>query len=78
MPWFKRTDKGILTPTESKREVPDGLWFKSPAGKIIHTRELKNNAFVVPEEDHHVRFGIKSPALYHIFLYLFLLFLQFF
>lgn len=30
MPWFKRTDKGILTPTESKREVPDGLWFKSP------------------------------------------------
>jgi acetyl-CoA carboxylase carboxyl transferase subunit beta len=57
MPWFKRTDKGILTPTESKREVPDGLWFKSPAGKIIHTRELKNNAYVVPEEDHHVRIG---------------------
>jgi acetyl-CoA carboxylase carboxyl transferase subunit beta len=60
MPWFKRTDKGILTPTESKREVPDGLWFKSPAGKIIHTRELKNNAFVVPEEDHHVRIGSKE------------------
>jgi acetyl-CoA carboxylase carboxyl transferase subunit beta len=57
MPWFKRTDKGILTPTEAKREVPDGLWFKSPAGKIIHTRELKNNAYVVPEEDHHVRIG---------------------
>jgi len=57
MPWFKRTDKGILTPTESKREVPDGLWFKSPAGKIIHTRELKNNAYVVPEEDHHVKIG---------------------
>ena len=60
MPWFKRTDKGILTPTESKREVPDGLWFKSPGGKIIHTRELKNNAFVVPEEDHHVRIGSKE------------------
>jgi acetyl-CoA carboxylase carboxyl transferase subunit beta len=57
MPWFKRTDKGILTPTESKREVPDGLWFKSPAGKIVHTRELKNNAYVVPEEDFHVRIG---------------------
>lgn len=57
MPWFKRTDKGILTPTEAKREVPDGLWFKSPAGKIVHTRELKNNAFVVPEEDFHVRIG---------------------
>ena len=50
MSWFKRSDKGILTPTESKREVPDGLWFKSPAGKIVHTRELKNNAYVVPDE----------------------------
>jgi acetyl-CoA carboxylase carboxyl transferase subunit beta len=57
MSWFKRSDKGILTPTEAKREVPDGLWFKSPAGKIVHTRELKNNAFVVPEEDFHVRIG---------------------
>jgi acetyl-CoA carboxylase carboxyl transferase subunit beta len=57
MPWFKRSDKGILTPTESKREVPDGLWFKSPAGKIVHTRELKNNAYVVPDEDYHVRIG---------------------
>ncbi|MBL7840868.1 MAG: acetyl-CoA carboxylase carboxyltransferase subunit beta [Cyclobacteriaceae bacterium] len=57
MSWFNRTDKGILTPTESKREVPDGLWFKSPGGKIVHTRELKNNAYVVPEEDYHVRIG---------------------
>lgn len=57
MTWFKRSDKGILTPTEAKREVPDGLWFKSPAGKIVHTRELKNNAYVVPEEDYHVRIG---------------------
>jgi len=57
MPWFKRSDKGILTPTESKREVPDGLWFKSPGGKIVHTRELKNNAYVVPAEDYHVRIG---------------------
>ena len=60
MPWFKRTDKGILTPTEAKREVPDGLWFKSPAGKIVHTRELKNNAYVVPEEDYHVKVGSKE------------------
>ena len=60
MPWFKRTDKGILTPTEAKREVPDGLWFKSPEGKIVHTRELKNNAYVVPEEDYHVRIGSKE------------------
>jgi acetyl-CoA carboxylase carboxyl transferase subunit beta len=57
MPWFKRTNKGILTPTESKREVPDGLWFKSPIGKIVHTRVLKNNAYVVPDEEYHVRIG---------------------
>lgn len=60
MAWFKRSDKGILTPTGSKREVPDGLWFKSPTGKIIHTRELKNNSYVVPEEDYHVRIGSKE------------------
>src|SRR6185295_3712720 len=60
MPWFKRTDKGILTPTEAKREVPDGLWFKSPGGKIVHTRELKNNAYVVPEEEYHVKIGSKE------------------
>jgi acetyl-CoA carboxylase carboxyl transferase subunit beta len=60
MAWFKRSDKGILTPTESKREVPDGLWFKSPGGKIVHTRELKHNAFVVPDEDYHVRIGSKE------------------
>jgi acetyl-CoA carboxylase carboxyl transferase subunit beta len=57
MSWFKRSDKGILTPTEAKREVPDGLWFKSPSGKIVHTRELKNNAYVVPDEEYHVRIG---------------------
>jgi acetyl-CoA carboxylase carboxyl transferase subunit beta len=60
MAWFKRTDKGIQTPTESKREVPDGLWFKSPAGKIIHTRELKSNSYVVPEEEYHVKIGSKE------------------
>lgn len=60
MAWFRRSDKGILTPTESKREVPDGLWFKSPGGKIVHTRELKHNAFVVPDEDYHVRIDSKE------------------
>ena len=60
MAWFRRSDKGILTPTEAKREVPDGLWFRSPKGKIVHTRELKHNAFVVPDEDYHVRIGSKE------------------
>ncbi len=60
MSWFKRKDKGIQTPTESKKEAPDGLWFKTPSGKIIHTRELKNNAYVCPEDDYHVRIGSKE------------------
>lgn len=60
MAWFKRKDKGILTPTEAKKEVPDGLWFKTPGGKIIHTRELKENCYVVPEDNYHVRIGSKE------------------
>ncbi|WKN40908.1 acetyl-CoA carboxylase, carboxyltransferase subunit beta [Tunicatimonas pelagia] len=60
MAWFRRKDKGIQTPTEAKKEAPDGLWFKTPSGKIIHTRELKNNAYVVPEDGYHVRIGSKE------------------
>ena len=57
MAWFKRQNKGILTPTEEKMEAPDGLWYKTPSGKIIHTRELRNNAYVSPEDGYHVRIG---------------------
>ena len=37
----QRTDKGIQTPTEAKRDTPKGLWYKSPTGKIIETEELE-------------------------------------
>lgn len=60
MSWFKRTDKGIQTPTSNKKEAPDGLWYKTPSGAIIHMRELKNNAFVCPEDDYHVKIGSKE------------------
>ncbi len=60
MSWFNRKDKGIQTPTEAKKEVPDGLWYKTPGGKIIHTRELKNNSYVCPEDGYHVRIGSKE------------------
>lgn len=60
MAWFRRKDKGIQTPTEAKREAPDGLWYKTPGGKIIHTRELKSNAYVSPEDGYHVRIGSKE------------------
>jgi len=40
MAWFTRKDKGIKTPTEAKREAPDGLWYKTPGGTTIHIREI--------------------------------------
>ncbi|MCH6198483.1 acetyl-CoA carboxylase, carboxyltransferase subunit beta [Aquiflexum sp. LQ15W] len=60
MAWFKRTDKGIKTSTEEKKDTPDGLWFKTPQGNIIHTRELKNNSYVCPDDDFHVKIGSKE------------------
>ena len=60
MAWFNRTDKGIQTPTKEKKEAPDGLWYKTPQGTIVHMRELKNNAYVSPEDDYHVRIGSKE------------------
>lgn len=60
MAWFKRQDKGIKTKTEDKKEVPDGLWYKTPSGNIIHMRELKNNSYVCPDDDYHVRIGSKE------------------
>ncbi|KIX21683.1 acetyl-coenzyme A carboxylase carboxyl transferase subunit beta [Flavobacterium sp. 316] len=57
MAWFKRKEKGIQTPTEDKKDVPKGLWYKSPTGKIIDTEELAKNLWVSPEDDFHVRIG---------------------
>lgn len=55
--WFKRKDKGIQTPTEEKKDVPKGLWYKTPSGKIVDTDELKENFYVSPEDGYHVRIG---------------------
>ena len=60
MAWFKRKSKGIQTPTESKRDIPKGLWYKSPTGKIVDTEELQENFYVSPEDDYHVRIGSRE------------------
>ena len=60
MAWFKRTEKGITTATEDKKDVPKGLWYKSPTGKIIDADELARNLYVSPEDDFHVRIGSKE------------------
>jgi len=60
MAWFKRKSKGIQTPTESKRDIPKGLWYKSPTGKVVDTEELQENFYVSPEDDYHVRIGSRE------------------
>ena len=60
MAWFKRTKKGIQTATEDKKDVPKGLWYKSPTGKIVDSKELAKNFYVSPEDDYHVRIGSKE------------------
>ncbi len=60
MAWFKRTEKGITTATEDKKDVPKGLWYKSPTGKIVDADELAKNLYVSPEDDFHVRIGSKE------------------
>ncbi|CAL65368.1 acetyl-CoA carboxylase, carboxyltransferase subunit beta [Christiangramia forsetii] len=57
MAWFKRTQKGIQTPTEHKKDVPKGLWYKSPTGKIVDAEQLESNFYVSPEDGYHVRIG---------------------
>lgn len=56
MAWFKRQDKGISTPTESKKEAPDGLWYQCPScKKIMHIREHKNNNWTCISCNYHER-----------------------
>ena len=60
MAWFKRSEKGIQTKTEEKKDIPKGLWYKTPTGKIIETQELAENFYVSPEDDYHVQIGSKE------------------
>ena len=56
MAWWTRKDKGIQTPTELKREVPDGIWHKCQNCKaVFHTREHKQNAYTCIECSYHDR-----------------------
>jgi acetyl-CoA carboxylase carboxyl transferase subunit beta len=66
MSWFKRAKSGILTTTEEKKEVPEGVWEKCPAcKKLITRRELEENNFVCTCE-HHYHFRIGSEPYFRI------------
>ncbi len=58
MSWFTRKEKNIVTPTELKREAPDGLWYKCPeCKKVMHTREHKNHAYTCIHCNYHEKIG---------------------
>jgi len=58
MSWFTRKEKGIHTPTELKKETPDGLWYQCPScKKIMHSREHKKNSFTCVNCNYHERIG---------------------
>ncbi|MGB1315995.1 MAG: acetyl-CoA carboxylase, carboxyltransferase subunit beta [Chitinophagales bacterium] len=45
--WFQRISEGILTPSNKKKDVPAGLWFKCPkCKKRIPQNEHKDNLWV--------------------------------
>lgn len=41
-------------------DIPKGLWYKSPTGKIVDSEELEKNFYVSPEDGYHVRIGSKE------------------
>ena len=61
MSWFTRKERGIQTPTEMKREAPDGLWYQCPNCKhVMHTREHKQNAFTCVKCNYHDKIGSEA------------------
>ena len=60
MSWFKRSEKGIHTKTEEKKDIPKGLWYRTPTGKVIEAQELAEINYVSPEYDYHVHIGSKE------------------
>jgi len=65
MGWFKRLKEGITTTTIEKRETPEGLWYKCPSCKKIHTaQEHKAHQHVCSECGYHER--INSAEYFEI------------
>ncbi len=61
MPWFKRVEKGIITPTEEKKETPDGLWYKCPECKTVTSMtEHRKHLNTCVKCNHHDRIGSKE------------------
>lgn len=56
MGWFKRIKENIKTPTQGKKETPEGLWHQCSKCKTMMTaEELADNVWVCPTCEHHER-----------------------
>jgi acetyl-CoA carboxylase carboxyl transferase subunit beta len=61
MTWCTRKEKGIVTPTELKKETPDGLWSQCPeCKKVMHSREHKKNEYTCSSCNYHDKIGSKE------------------
>lgn len=58
MAWFNRSEKNIKD--KEIKEMPEGLWTKSPSGEIIYKSQLEENMFTDPHSTHHFRIGSKE------------------
>jgi acetyl-CoA carboxylase carboxyl transferase subunit beta len=54
MGWFKRIKEGINTPTNEKKETPEGLWYKCPKCKVV-----------VPSDDHEEDLWVCKTCTHH-------------
>jgi acetyl-CoA carboxylase carboxyl transferase subunit beta len=52
--WFQRQEVGITTPTQEKKETPDGLWHACPKCKVM-----------VSAEDHAAQFWVCGNCGFH-------------
>jgi acetyl-CoA carboxylase carboxyl transferase subunit beta len=56
--WFNRETKKVTTPTEDKREAPDGLWYRCPECKtVVLSKTHEDNAYTCTNCNYHEKIG---------------------
>lgn len=58
MGWFKREKEGINTPTQEKKETPEGLWHKCPScNNVVTSEDHAKTSWVCEKCGFHDRIG---------------------
>lgn len=59
--WYQRLRHGIQTATKSKKETPDGLWYKCDhCNETSTAKDFKENFYKCPKCQYHERIGSKE------------------